>query len=407
MEYAGRTSAQPAAVWRLVGKAPDRGSVANSERVVQSESSAPVQTIAGAALRGHHFSEVVVQRQATTTGTTANATTWQDTAEQKAFLEKVLAAHIARSSRRGRQPLPDLGGAELATVSGTDVQMQKDAASAAGMLIGAANSALAAAKQGGDQDANKTIRISATSGYRGRSHQETLWRTYFRRRDGYYEATAATRAALPGGAHGDAAAQWMASTYIPWRIAAPGFSNHQAGIAIDLWQERTKGAEIRNATDSAAKAKWHRTWFFRWLQANASTHKFEEYSKEPWHWTYQGTKTAGSSASPASGGGATTGSARPGPPEAVSTEASGTTSEAWLARAVARNAQLGGTLGWNRHIDAIVAFFQELGYLPPLQSPDEPSFVRAVRQYQARSAQLTGDGILGANTWRQLQADIL
>jgi hypothetical protein len=30
------------------------------------------------------------------------------------------------------------------------------------------------------------------------------------------------------------------------RIAAPGYSNHQNGIAIDLWQERKKGHEVPN-----------------------------------------------------------------------------------------------------------------------------------------------------------------
>ncbi|MCL4297996.1 MAG: DUF4157 domain-containing protein [Anaerolineae bacterium] len=342
----------------------------------------------------------LVQRQAATPQTEAvrpTLTKWEDTPEQKAFLEQVLNAHIASSTRRRKQPLPDLNGEELAVVSGTNIKMRTDAANAAGNLIAAANQALEVDKQAGEADAAKTIRISATSGYRERSHQENLWRKYFKRSKGYYERTAVKRAKLQGGEHGDAAVSFMVK-YIAPKIAAPGFSNHQAGLAIDLWQERTKGNRISNSTDSDAIDKWHNTWFFHWLQENAATFKFEEYPKEPWHWTYRGTTSVTS---------------RVTAPSMQTRNAPSTTQTVpkrepanGLERAVKQNAIWGPRLGWIEHIDEIVAHFQRLGYLPLLQTPDTETFARAVKEYQSRYARLDSDGIIGPDTWHRLRGEM-
>jgi hypothetical protein len=101
-----------------------------------------------------------------------------DTPEQQTFLERILAAHITRS-RKKRSPLPDLPRANLSLVPGTSICMRNDAAIAAGKLLASANRDLDAAKAAGEPDALKTVRISATSGYRPRAHQEQLWRKYF------------------------------------------------------------------------------------------------------------------------------------------------------------------------------------------------------------------------------------
>lgn len=328
---------------------------------------------------------------------------WQDTPEQKAFLEAVLQAHLARS-RRGRQPLPDLGGDELKPVVGTGVHMRTEAASAASRLLADATQALAAAKQAGDKDALATIKLSATSGYRGRAKQESLWREYFMRPKGYYNRTAAHRASLSGGAHGDAAITYMVK-YVSPKIAAPGFSNHQAGLAIDLWQTRTKENAIANSTDSTAVRKWQRTWFFAWLQANAGQYQFAEYAKEPWHWTYTG-KVGAAGAQPAAAGGSSP-TASAAPPESKTTaETAPPEAEGWLEKAVVHNVELGSHLGWLNRLDEIVAHFQKLGYLPRLQTPTAQVFAAAVKQYQLAHRSLGSDGILGRHTWRQLQADL-
>lgn len=205
--------------------------------------------------------------------------------DMASFLERVLQAHIARSTKIKGQPQADLSANQLARVAGTNIEMRADAAAAASRMIAAANQDLAAAKSAGDPDAQRTIRISATSGYRGRAHQERLWRGVF---PSYYAETAAKRAGLPGGPHGDAAVQLMVKAMAPF-IAAPGFSNHQAGLAIDLWQQRTKGNEIRNSRKKFWTDKWQASWFFRWLwlEKNAARFGFQPYDVEPWHWVYR------------------------------------------------------------------------------------------------------------------------
>jgi hypothetical protein len=60
---------------------------------------------------------------------------------------------------------------------------------------------------------------------------------------------------------GTAAVQFMVA-YVAPRNAAPEFSNHQAGVAIDLCQERTRGNEIHNSTSISPvnwRDRWHRT----------------------------------------------------------------------------------------------------------------------------------------------------
>jgi LAS superfamily LD-carboxypeptidase LdcB len=167
--------------------------------------------------------------------------------------------------------------------------MRRDASEAAERLLAAANVALAAARASGDPAAKLTVRITSSSGYRGADHQRRLWRGYF---GDYYNQTTTARAALPGGPHGDQAVRYMLDDFgIPGRIAAPGYSNHQAGIAIDFQQIRARGHGVRNSTKAAAKRAWKDTWFFRWLCDNASTYNFQPYRKEPWHWEYRPTPT--------------------------------------------------------------------------------------------------------------------
>jgi hypothetical protein len=207
---------------------------------------------------------------------------WTGTVEQKAFLERVLQAHIDKSTKHAKSVLPDLSGDELGDVAGTNLKMKKEAAGPAGELITAANAALKSAQDAGDEDAKLTKWIGATSGYRGRDKQESLWRGYF---PGFYNDTRKARAKIKGGEIGDAAVTWMRD-YISPKVASPGFSNHQAGIAIDLWQERAKGHDIHNNTSQEQIEKWKASWFWAWLNQNAADHEFGPYKKEPWHWEY-------------------------------------------------------------------------------------------------------------------------
>ncbi|MBI1925777.1 D-alanyl-D-alanine carboxypeptidase family protein [Candidatus Poribacteria bacterium] len=308
---------------------------------------------------------------------------WMDTPEQRTFLERVLAAHIARSTQRKGSPLPDLPAANVSPVPGTKIAMRTDASIVAGTLLSAANLALVAAKAAGDRDALKTIRISATSGYRSRTRQEQLWRNYFQ---GYYNETAATRAKLPGGAHGDEAVNYMVR-YVSPKIAAPGFSNHQAGLAIDFWQERTKGNEIRNSTRPKWVSAWQNTWFFsRWLTANAARFGFYPYVDEPWHWEYRPAQPSSYPAIPS--------------PVAPAQPSSRQTAAIDVERAMQANRYYAKKLGWQAHYDRINPLLGFTNY-----SPDERTFAEAVANWQ-RSQGLTGDGIIGPNTWARMKTAI-
>lgn len=218
---------------------------------------------------------------------------WTDTADQIAFRDRVLAAHIARSKARRRSPRRDLRSDELRKVPGTDVSTLPDTAAAGGRLLAAANADLARAQRAGDADALRTIRLGATSGYRGSAHQRDLWLRYFSAKDGYYDQTQAARESLPEGSQSDKALAYMLKPKkkggfgLGGRIAAPGYSNHQAGIAIDFFQERKKGYRVANKSDDASRRRWRNTWFHRWLKANAATHGFEPLSSEEWHWEYR------------------------------------------------------------------------------------------------------------------------
>ena len=66
-------------------------------------------------------------------------------------------------------------------------------------------------------------------------------------------------------------------------VAAPGYSNHQDGLALDLGTRKGKGGLIK---------LYEGSWFHNWLKVNAGTYQFGRWPAEAWHWTYR--PTAGS-----------------------------------------------------------------------------------------------------------------
>jgi LAS superfamily LD-carboxypeptidase LdcB len=215
---------------------------------------------------------------------------WTNSAEQQAFRKQVLNAHVARSRRQKGLPQPDLSAGQLAPVRGTPVCMRADAAEAATRLFEAANAELARARTLGHEDALRTLRLTSNSGYRGSEHQRNLWLGYFKN---YYNKTRKARAVIPEGPHSAKAMSYMLDVFgLPNRIAAPGYSSHQGGIAIDFEQRRTTGHEISNSYDPQEQKKWRATWFFDWLQKqnNAARFDFRPYAKEAWHWEYRPSK---------------------------------------------------------------------------------------------------------------------
>ena len=213
---------------------------------------------------------------------------WTGSADQVAFRSRVLAEHIKRSTRR-RKLLRDLRDDELEKIPGTTVETKIATARAAGRLLAAARADLAKARAAGDVDALRTRDVSVASGYRGSEHQRALWLRYF---GGYYNRTRAKREILPGGPHADAAVAYMLTPEkaggfgLGGRIAAPGFSNHQNGIAVDFSQHRTS-QQVETSTNKENRRRWSGTWFYGWLKRNAATYGFTPYHKEEWHWEYK------------------------------------------------------------------------------------------------------------------------
>ena len=216
----------------------------------------------------------------------AGAAKWTGAPEQVLFRQRVLELHLARSRQLYGVPKPDLRDDQLARIPGLPekMKMRVDAAEAAGRLLTASRSDLQQAREAGHADALRTTRITATSGYRGSAHQKAVWLGNF---VGYYKRTAPQRSRIAEGPHSEEAVRYMISNFgIPDKTAAPGYSNHQAGIAIDLWQVRAPGYEVKTSTVESEKAKWRSTWFFGWLQQNAARFGFEPFDKEPWHWEF-------------------------------------------------------------------------------------------------------------------------
>lgn len=227
---------------------------------------------------------------------------WTGTAEQLDFRRRVLAEHIARSQRRSGAAKPDLPGTSLTPIAGTNISTLPDTAAAAGRLLEAANAALAQAKQTGHADAQRTRNITVSSGYRGSEHQRDLWLGYFSALDGYYDQTRTARSRIAGGPHSEAAVAYMLRRRgdggfgVGGRIAAPGYSNHQGGIAIDFLQERDRGHAVRNKSSNAARARWRATWFHGWLREHAAGYGFEPIATEEWHWEFRGKAASGGTA---------------------------------------------------------------------------------------------------------------
>ena len=190
-------------------------------------------------------------------------------AEQMAFMRDVYESHV-RSSR-GRRP-PVLATDDDVAEIEAGATARRDVADAARRLLAAAR---AAASPGGD--------LGIVTGYRSAPFQLEIWEYHFPQR---YADSAKARGRAPGGAHGPAAATLLASRFSS-RTAAPGFSLHQRGQAIDLRCVEPGGAEL-GATGSF-RARWKRSWCWRWLGNHGASHGFHlnEDIDEPWHWEYR------------------------------------------------------------------------------------------------------------------------
>jgi LAS superfamily LD-carboxypeptidase LdcB len=187
-----------------------------------------------------------------------------------------------------RRPFVDnVADADLEYVEKLD-RLRRPAAADCRDLLTAARADLAKQKQVGDAQAGAVTDISLASAYRSASQQFSIWQKNF---PTYYRSTGANRGAMTGGEHGPAAVALLAGYISNTGVAAPGYSLHNNGLAVDF-----STTEINQGfgPEGSQKAAWKRTWLWAWLTANASTYHFFQDSSinEPWHWVYRATSSA-------------------------------------------------------------------------------------------------------------------
>jgi hypothetical protein len=230
--------------------------------------------------RRHSARALAAARASSTSEGWAMEAIWSEELDEEQFKQAVLDRQIRNAIAGGRTryaPVPD---SELAVVEGGH-RLRTEAAERCRALLSAARAALAEAQRAGtDADAARVTQIGIVSSYRDPAYDGRIWHQLFPK---YYRETRAHREQLVGGPHGDAAVQYLAR-YISGRKAAPGFSNHSDGRAVDL--TTTEGGVVFGPNTSQ-RAGWRRTWLHRWLVPNAERYGFNPLATEEWHWDYR------------------------------------------------------------------------------------------------------------------------
>lgn len=208
----------------------------------------------------------------------------QGTAVQKRFMRRVYVAQAAHSAVVGRRPfyLPIPAG-ELAVVEDKQL-LRLNAAKNCRTMLAELRKKLILMKKAGDPGAVRADFIKAFSGYRSTHEQFLIWQKKFPL---HYANTMAARRKLTGGEHGRAAVSYM-RRFMSQNIAAPGYSIHNNGLAMDFVISQG-GKFVRNSTGKQYTDVWRGTWFWKWLTANATRYGFYQNQAidEPWHWEYR------------------------------------------------------------------------------------------------------------------------
>jgi len=204
------------------------------------------------------------------------------TAQQLDLLHTVYLRQVTAACRH-RSFVGDVPDSELDVVE-KGQRLRRPAAERCRALLLAAHMAMSA-----DSAARNVTLIEVASGYRSARRQFANWNRGFPR---YFSETREDRAAAAGGEYGQAAASLLAR-YIGRRLAAPGFSLHNDGRAVDF--RTVEGGTVMGVgTDARNRSNWRTSWFFGWLSANAGGYGFFQNTAidEPWHWEYRDTVTA-------------------------------------------------------------------------------------------------------------------
>ena len=225
------------------------------------------------------------------------------------FEEAVLEAHVRKAAKR-RPRAAVIPETELEEVEG-DHRLLKGAAGKCRSLLRQARADLAKEKAAflkksrdeqkaeqrkietsGSAPVTKVESIGIASGYRSFEYDSALWHSYFQ--DQYYPLTYSERRSLScwdGGEFGGKAVRMMVG-FVSKRKAAPGFSNHTNGIAVDFFTIEA-GHLLRAKTGRSDKemaklnARWEKSWLYRWLQEHRAEYGIERIETEAWHWEFR------------------------------------------------------------------------------------------------------------------------
>lgn len=188
-----------------------------------------------------------------------------------------------------------VGDDELEPILGSStLRLHTDVAGDFTAMWEAARADLGRDRARGEATATQTSWIRVGSAYRSSASDFEAWRTAFANN---YDATVDERRAMAGGEHGRAATRFMVRR-MNARKAAPGYSNHTHGRAVDVRTrfgtppvldaegELVSGGVYDFGASSAQSAGWVNTWLWQWLDEHAAAHNFEPYAPEPWHWNH-------------------------------------------------------------------------------------------------------------------------
>jgi hypothetical protein len=200
------------------------------------------------------------------------------TEEQTAFKRQVYEAHVAAAAR-ARKFSMGVAPQDLMSI-GEGQQLRKDAAPDMIALLAKARADLKAAQDAGDAQAQTVKSIKVGNSYRDTKQDFGLWDGYFAQ---YYEETRKAREAAEGGEHGPKAVAIMVAHYTGAK-AAPGFSNHTSGIAVDF--ATVEGKDTLGSYKSQNE-RWKKSWLHKWLVANADNFNYEPLATEAFHWSHK------------------------------------------------------------------------------------------------------------------------
>jgi hypothetical protein len=209
--------------------------------------------------------------------------TWAGASSDQLDLMRTVYIRQVTAACQSRSFIADVPASELAEIEG-GVSARREAAASCRNILAAARAALAA-----DPSNPPVTGIGVLSGYRSASRQFANWNRNFPR---YYRETQSDRAAAAGGEFGDAAVALL-TRYISRRLAAPGFSLHNDGRAVDF-STVDRGRSLGADTSAASRTAWRSSWLFNWLSANANRYGFFQNTSidEPWHWEFRGSATS-------------------------------------------------------------------------------------------------------------------